>query len=99
MDNDIYMDTVRFLTFVNIVLSCSGNRNYCNINKVYSTSYKLCKNNIVYCPICISDVSPNEYIRVLECNHTFHKKCIDKWIKKCILDESKMRCPMCRKNI
>jgi hypothetical protein len=46
------------------------------------------------CPICMDDFSVGEYQRTLECNHMFHKKCIDKWFKK-----DKNDCPMCRKTI
>lgn len=43
------------------------------------------------CPICIDSFCCGEYQRTLECNHVFHKKCIDKWFKK-----DKNECPMCR---
>lgn len=46
------------------------------------------------CPICLEDFKRGEYYRKLECNHCFHKKCIDRWFKK---DHSE--CPMCRKKI
>jgi hypothetical protein len=48
----------------------------------------------VICPICLDSLQLGEYKRILECNHCFHKKCIDKWFKK---DHSE--CPMCRKVI
>ena len=100
MESDMYMDTVRFLTFVNMVMTCSENKKYnIDLNKIQLNPYKLCKNNDVYCSICISDVSNKEYIRELNCKHTFHKKCIDKWIKKCINDEIEIKCPICRENI
>lgn len=98
-NNDIYMDTVRFISFVNLVLSYSERKEtYSNLNKIQS-SYKLCKNKTVFCSICISDVFPTEYIRELKCKHTFHKKCVDKWLKKCIIDEIEVRCPICRTSI
>ena len=46
------------------------------------------------CPICIEEFCCGQYQRTLECNHTFHKKCIDKWFKK-----DKNDCPMCRTKI
>lgn len=44
------------------------------------------------CPICLENFKEGLYKRSLNCNHTFHKKCIDKWLFK---EES---CPICRKN-
>ena len=46
------------------------------------------------CPICIDEFYCGEYQRTLNCNHSFHKKCIDKWFKK-----DKNDCPMCRTKI
>jgi hypothetical protein len=74
-----------------------NNINNNNINKL--NSYKRIKDSNVLllesqCPICLDIFKKNECYRVLSCNHTFHKKCIDRWIKK-----DKNECPMCRKNI
>lgn len=46
------------------------------------------------CSICIDPFLAGEYQRTLKCKHIFHKKCIDKWIKK-----DKNECPMCRTQI
>ena len=46
------------------------------------------------CSICLDNYKKNEFYRTLECNHTFHKKCIDRWIKK-----DHLNCPMCRNDI
>ena len=43
------------------------------------------------CAICLSDLDNNEY--TLECNHTFHTKCIVEWFRK-----SKGNCPLCNDN-
>jgi hypothetical protein len=43
------------------------------------------------CSICIDEFKENEYYRTLGCNHTFHKRCIDRWFRK---DHSD--CPLCR---
>ena len=44
------------------------------------------------CCICLAPYKQGEGKRTLGCEHSFHKKCIDKW-----LIESKT-CPICRKN-
>jgi hypothetical protein len=46
------------------------------------------------CPICLDNFQVGEYHRTLDCNHSFHKKCIDRWFKK-----DHCECPMCRKTI
>jgi len=45
------------------------------------------------CAICHDDFKLREYKRELTCDHTFHKRCIDKWLK------NNLSCPMCRKDI
>jgi len=45
------------------------------------------------CSICLDNYKPGLYKRTIGCNHTFHKKCIDKWFKSC----KDMTCPICRK--
>jgi regulator of RNase E activity RraB len=42
------------------------------------------------CPVCLENYKDSEYKRELKCNHVFHKKCIDKWIKV------QNNCPICR---
>lgn len=41
------------------------------------------------CPICYDTVNSTA-ARVLDCNHTFHKTCVDRWLRTC------NTCPMCR---
>lgn len=48
------------------------------------------------CAICINKIESNEYIRKLKCNHLFHKKCVDNWLKKNIENAN---CPMCRSKV
>lgn len=46
------------------------------------------------CSICFVNYEEKELIRELpDCKHHFHKRCLDKWLKK------KAQCPMCRKNL
>ncbi|XP_054611276.1 E3 ubiquitin-protein ligase TTC3 isoform X2 [Dunckerocampus dactyliophorus] len=43
------------------------------------------------CIICHEDMNPQDHC-VLECRHTFHKKCITSWLKE------NSSCPTCRKH-
>nr|XP_039262734.1 E3 ubiquitin-protein ligase RNF38-like [Styela clava] len=42
------------------------------------------------CVVCMCDWEPKQLMRVLPCNHEFHAKCVDKWLK------SNRTCPICR---
>lgn len=33
--------------------------------------------------MCFSDFECRQLLRVLPCNHEFHAKCVDKWLKVC----------------
>lgn len=55
--------------------------------------YKSKKEIVDNCTICLNKIESNEYIRKLKCNHLFHKKCVDNWLKKNIENPS---CPNCR---
>ncbi len=43
------------------------------------------------CPICMLSIK-NMDARKMECNHVFHKNCIDKWL----IQYKKVYCPVCR---
>ena len=46
------------------------------------------------CSICIQ--KDNEKAVKLECGHTFHKGCIDKWVYECTKNINRQaRCPLC----
>lgn len=65
-------------------------KNQLKKNKPYS--YKKKNGKAEECPICLSEFKLRERIRSLDCNHEFHKKCIDKWLL-----EGNSCCPICRK--
>ena len=47
------------------------------------------------CSICLQDFKEREMYRKLNCEHVFHKKCIDNWL----YDFEKKSCPLCRTTI
>uniref|UniRef100_A0A8C7KSG5 RING-type domain-containing protein n=1 Tax=Oncorhynchus kisutch TaxID=8019 RepID=A0A8C7KSG5_ONCKI len=42
------------------------------------------------CVVCMCDFESRQLLRVLPCNHEFHTKCVDKWLK------ANRTCPICR---
>lgn len=70
-----------------------------NLSRLDIKKYKLCKSSDIECCICCEKVKPNEYIRELNCNHTFHKKCIDKWLLHTMKERETVNCPICRHTI
>ncbi|KAF5181467.1 hypothetical protein FRX31_028946 [Thalictrum thalictroides] len=42
------------------------------------------------CAICLNDMKEGEVVRTIGCDHTFHCKCISKWVDK------NTTCPLCR---
>lgn len=59
-------------------------------NKIDSNKYK-----IDSCSICKIPFEDNNYIRVLNCEHFFHKDCIDQWL----LNYDNTCCPICKKKV
>ncbi|ALC42820.1 gol [Drosophila busckii] len=45
------------------------------------------------CAICIESYRPSDIIRILPCNHEFHKNCIDPWLIE------HRTCPMCKLDV
>ena len=43
------------------------------------------------CPICMDSMTPRTS-RTINCNHIFHKKCLEKW-----KNQNKLTCPVCRR--
>ncbi|XP_057972283.1 E3 ubiquitin-protein ligase RHA2B-like [Malania oleifera] len=46
------------------------------------------------CTVCLSSVEEGEEIRKLQCKHTFHKVCLDRW-----LQQDYATCPLCRRTV
>ena len=45
------------------------------------------------CAICCAEYGAGDQLRRLPCGHSFHKKCIDSWLRM------STRCPMCRHDL
>lgn len=45
------------------------------------------------CSICMDKFQDKQLIKTLNCNHQFHNKCINLWLKK-----EHHNCPLCRKD-
>ena len=43
------------------------------------------------CSICLDEYEKESQLRILNCEHSFHKDCIDKWLIEC-----NYKCPVCR---
>merc|ERR1712172_163982 len=46
------------------------------------------------CAICLDDFQRGEELRLLPCEHAYHRHCIDPWLAK----QSEL-CPMCKQSI
>ncbi|KAF8377263.1 hypothetical protein HHK36_030638 [Tetracentron sinense] len=50
--------------------------------------------DLIECAVCLSNFREGEKIRELQCNHIFHKDCLDKW-----LQHDSPTCPLCRSTV
>lgn len=65
-----------------------------NLNELLGSYTRTNKNHLNQeCSICTDKFKEKEGLRILKCNHYFHKKCIDKWLIK-----GSETCPICRRN-
>lgn len=62
-------------------------------NRLPTFRYSLTNVNNIECSICLSQYIENDNVNRLECNHNFHKECIEEWL------HINPTCPLCRKVI
>ena len=59
-----------------------------------SRSSQRSSNGNPVCTICLEEVIESDNNKkVLHCNHTFHKNCIDRWLR------ARSQCPVCRRRV
>jgi len=88
-------------SFIQISKYCiSSTKDYYKIKRIPIHKIKSCDDllndlfdNNQECSICLEEYSKNNKIMILNCNHTFHKSCLELWIK------DNNTCPICRENI
>lgn len=74
------------------VSQTKDNSNISNkIKKLYTYKYIPNKNKI-NCSICLDDYNEGDIIKLLNCSHEFHSKCLDEWLN------INLSCPICRQN-
>ena len=66
-----------------------------NPDDTYDTVSVISFADDTYCSVCIDnfDTTEKDVVKLKNCNHIFHKECIDKWIK------INRTCPVCRKDV
>ena len=66
-------------------------KNLCKYKKTkINDSFLGCK-----CSICLEKINLKDYVRKLPvCNHVYHKKCIDNWLK----NDINKSCPLCKQS-
>lgn len=48
------------------------------------------------CTICLEEIKGKEHkVKLNKCNHIFHKKCLNKYLKETLLN---FKCPNCKKD-
>jgi len=47
------------------------------------------------CPICLDPIVQNSEVLTLDCGHTMHFECGEKWFLTCITGKKNAKCPLC----
>ena len=46
------------------------------------------------CPICLETLDDDENLHIIQCNHAYHKECLEKWIQTSVKNRY-YKCPLC----
>ena len=77
----------------------SDNNNYNLIDITYKKDPKEIKEEDEKCVICYENFKKDESLKMTNCFHTFHCKCIKKWIKSKLNIKETPDCPICRREL
>ena len=77
----------------------SENNNYNLIDITYKKEPKEVKEEDEKCVICYENFKKEEALKMTNCFHTFHCKCIKKWIKSKLNISETPDCPICRREL
>lgn len=96
-ENDIFVNNIyNFIDFfvarylnINDDKNVKFNENFLSIEEI-RVKKNMCEK---MCSICIDNLKVNQKVKLLPCNHIFHKNCLFKWAKK------SSTCPECRQNM
>tara|TARA_A100001015_G_C15020236_1_gene727596 strand:- start:769 stop:1338 length:570 start_codon:yes stop_codon:yes gene_type:complete len=70
------------------------------INKLNKKNKCPIKENNLECSICLEPIIENSKGNIyLQCNHIFHKDCVQEWVKSQININKNINCPLCRYTI
>jgi hypothetical protein len=74
------------------------NSNY--IKLLYENNKDNIKSKIVECMICLNEINLDMHkhtnLVFLKCNHVYHEKCLNSWVKETTKKYNKPTCPGCR---
>ena len=74
------------------------NSNY--IKLLYENNRNNIKSKIVECMICLNEINLDMHkhtnLVFLKCNHVYHEKCLNSWVKENTKKYNKPTCPGCR---
>mgnify|MGYP001166723081 CR=1 FL=1 len=89
--------SIQLIKFYNIIKNNVYNRRRRTFNRINIDSLNtiiLCEqlsDNI--CSVCLDEFKDGDTIKKLNCNHIFHKDCLEPWLN------NNRNCPLCRQNI
>ena len=87
--------SIIFISFgYNIYKICNPSfKKFNDYFKIYKLKSFKSENDLLEdCSICLNNLSKNQKIIKLNCNHLYHKECIINWFKK----DNENTCPLCR---
>lgn len=94
-NKSIIMDTIKQI----LIEDDSLNIKLLEMNEINKVFFKENENNkfdLDRCSICMEDIQKKEHkVKLKKCNHTFHKKCLNKYLNETLL---KFKCPNCKKD-